>query len=330
MALPDIDGGWRNVESVVIKNHFPDLEAVREKLLPTAVEKRIAIEDYQGALELQGRLTVAVQEAVEKAITIRSQTAVIVYIAGGLTGVDEVTKERYGQTSDLLAQYGHVETQGVRKALFFGYVPHLHGTDPVKHPHVTSQEVRDIDHLWAVVAADLHINWLHPLAHGNAIEEGWGEQTMHPSIYLNPRGNKLSRLTTGMNNVIKTVEYSDTNEALQGLQLVTNEYAAWLRIFPKRDPREFYFMSPQILRDSVLVENGLDPKKWSPVFSASSFLLYVRDPEHPDYGKVGELDGHDWKESGMIFVKFPDGTSTACYDGFEKEQGGCQVSFWLK
>ena len=50
----------------------------------------------------------------------------------------------------------------------------------------------------------------------------------------------------------------------------------------------------------------------------------------PDYGKVGELDGHDWKESGMIFVKFPDGTSTACYDGFEKEQGGCQVSFWLK
>jgi len=32
--------------------------------------------------------------------------------------------------------------------------------------------------------ADFHINWLDPIAHGNAIEEGWAEAHFVPAVYM--------------------------------------------------------------------------------------------------------------------------------------------------
>lgn len=316
MSLPDL----AERIGLQMRSVFSNMCDVARDLYPTAVFTLATIEMYAESLERQSRLTPAVQEAVDKAVAIQSRTVAVAYIAGGLTGVDEKTKERYGQVSQSLAGYGKIGERDV----FFGYVPHLHGTDPVKHPSVTPQEVRDIDYLWAGVVADYHINFLHPMAHGNAIEEGWGEQVMVPTIYMNPEGNKLSRLTVGMNNVISTVQYETTEEALGGLKLVTDEYATWLRTFPERDLREFYYMSARVLRTPTLVVAGLDPKQWSPDFGVDQFMVYVNDPENPNYGRVGNLDWYRPDEYGVLSVSFPDGTTTEFVD----KQGG--YSYWLK
>src|SRR3989304_2270237 len=315
-----------------IRARYPNMGVVAQELFPTAKYELTPMDSYEKSLRLQGRLTPSVQESLGKAREWQEKSLAVVYIAGGLTGVDEQTKLRYGEVSSLLDSYGTlVDSKGSERQLLKGYVPHLHGTDPVKHPNVTSDEVRDIDHLWAVVVASVHVNFLHPMAHGNAIEEGWGEGHLITSSTQNLEGNKLSRLVLGMNNIAHENNYREFNvEDIEGLRLFTDEFSVWIRTFPNRDPREFFYMSPELLRVPVLVEKGLDLKGWNPVFNASSFLLYVRDPKHPDYGKVGELDGHDWRESGMYFVKFPDGSSALCYDGFEKEVGACEVFFWLK
>jgi len=111
--------------------------------------------------------------------------------------MSEEVKSRYGLLSDLVA---------ANKGMF-GYAPHLHGTDPVAHPHVTPEEVRDIDFLFAAIVPDYHLNCWSPLAHGNAVEAGWAEINGVPSIYLVPRNIVLSRLVRGMHNIAGIITY---------------------------------------------------------------------------------------------------------------------------
>lgn len=305
---------------IEVGGRYPDMQTVGKELFPTVRVDRVSIEQYVESLRLRNLLTPPIVESLEKAQKIRKSTKAIVYIAGALTGVDEETKKRYGLVSEYLQNWG--------EGKFFGYVPHLHGTDPVKHPQVTPEEVRIIDHLWAVVAADLHINFLYPTAHGNAIEEGWSESGLIPAIYLNPKGNKLSRLTLGMDNRLATVEYSQNEEILGGIKPILDELSVWLDTFPTKDPREFYYCSPYMLRNPSLIGAGLDPNHFHPNFSLSQFLVYVTDPNHPRYGQVGEMVSHDWKESGMVGIRFSDGQTTNLTDGYENTPP--QVSFWLK
>lgn len=310
---------------VMIRDYFPDLDSVAGSLFPTAKPDRVSIDQYGDALELQGRLTSPVQEALVKARKIREESRAVVYIAGGLTGVDEKTKERYGKTSDLLAGYGKVSGgDGKDLNTFFGYVPHLHGTDPVKHPKVTGKEVRDIDHLYAVVIADLHINFMHPLAHGNAIEFGWSEDHMIPTVHCNPKGNKLSRLVEGMDNTTQVLEYEDLNsDGFGQLEIFTDEHAAWLRTFPDRDPREFFYLSWNQLRTPMLAQYTPSIPGDTLIFSADNFLVYVKNPDNPRYGQVGKCGGYD-RWFGKDFVDFEDGTEIS-----HEDQRG-DFSFWIK
>jgi|GEM_PF-680283 len=169
---------------------------------------RPSITKYAAHLTQHGRITPAVQEALDKAVAVRRDYKVVFYIAGGLTGVDEATKQRYVATSELIT------TLSTPEQTLFGYAPHVHGTDPVQHPHVTPEEVRDIDYLWAVVVPDAHINFWTPAAHGNAVEAGWAELHAIPSVYLVPKGVVLSRLVRGMHNIAHTITY--TNFAQDG------------------------------------------------------------------------------------------------------------------
>ena len=319
--------GW--IEQIDIRRLYPHLNKVRDRLFPSAVAERISIDEYESSLEKRDHLTPAVEESLQKAGRVREQTRAIVYIAGALTGVDEKTKLRYGAVSDFLTSYG-MQPDG--RNLFFGYVPHLHGTDPVKHPNVTPDEVRDIDHLWATVVADSHINFTHPTAHGNAIEEGWAESHMIPTKYINQTGNRLSRLTLGMNNIANQVElYSGEAEGgIGGLKPYFDEFAAWLRRFPKKDPREFYYRSPGLLRSPALIQHGINPLGFHPVFPLQQFEGYVLDPKHPMYGKSGEVVSHDWRDGGKIDVKFPGGKIESFNDGLEKDGHSPQLSYWLK
>lgn len=292
-----------------VRGRYPDLSAIGKHLLPSSSPDRLLISDYARSLEIRGHLTPAVQESLLKAEAIRQNTRALIYVAGPLTGMDEKTKARYGLASELLASYANSSSD---KKLFFGYVPHLHGTDPVKHPNVTPEEVRDIDHLWAAVVADFHVNFLHPTAHGNAIEEGWAEKSMIPAIYLSPRENKLSRLTLGMNNVADFITYDEFEKDGMGeLKIFFDELATWLNFFPDKDPREFFYMSYPQTRDPLLRERGLNPTGFNPKFSTKNILIYVRNPNNARYGQVGELISHDWKEYGNLHVEFADGVEVA-------------------
>ncbi|MBD3361392.1 hypothetical protein GF358_01220 [Candidatus Woesearchaeota archaeon] len=47
----------------------------------------------------------------------------------------------------------------------------------------------------------------------------------------------------------------------------------------------------------------------------SDLVVLVVDPTHAQYGQLGELTWHDWRESGMMGVKFADGTEVDFPDG---------------
>jgi hypothetical protein len=164
---------------------------------------------YESTLQEEGRATPAVAEALEKAKEVYTSTGYRFYIAGGLTGVDEATKLRYEQTSDIIAA-GIPNARRIAPAS--PYAPHLHGTDPIKHPNVTPEEVHDIDFLWAAVVATAHVNFLHPVAHGNAIEMSWAERYNIPTINVVPEGFTASRLVRGMRNIVGQLVYKDFEE----------------------------------------------------------------------------------------------------------------------
>ncbi len=164
---------------------------------------RSTIDEYAAALTKKGRITPIVREALDKAREVRAEYDLVFYLAGPLTGVSEEVKLRYKALSELIAARHDTHTK------MFGYAPHLYGTDPVKHPAVTAEEVRDVDYLWAVVVPDGHFNSWEPVAHGNAIEEGWAEAHSIPAVYLVPQGMLTSRLVRGMHNIVGTITYAD-------------------------------------------------------------------------------------------------------------------------
>lgn len=292
----DFLGNSRADGNYIDASPFADINTLQRLLYPEANSERPSIDTYANSLELKGRLTNPVRDAIEKAKAIKKTTHTVVYIAGGLTGVDEITKERYGQASSLLNAYSPIG----KKNAFFGYVPHLHGTDPIKHPQVTPDEVRDIDFLWAVIVADHHLNFLHPLAHGNAIEAGWSEGNMIPTIQINPKYNKLSRLTLGLNNIVDKVGVNDTtldDATVEGIKQNFDEIYTWLRFFPNFDPRLFYYSNYANIQIALEKLSGIK------AHHIRNILVYVKDQTSPYYGKVGYVTCHD-REYGISYVTF--------------------------
>lgn len=301
------------------KEVFPGLNTISERLLPGTNPVRPTIENYRTSLELQGRLTPAVKESLEKAAKIRSNTRAIVYIAGPLTGIDEQLKQRYEDVSKFLESYGMQKVgEGVFLNLFFGYAPHIHGTDPVKHPSVTPAEVRDIDYLWASVVADLHVNFLYPTGHGNAIEEGWAEKALIPSVYVNHEGHRLSRLVLGMNNVVYSVQTRDFGmDGYEKLAVFFDELATWMETFPQRDPREFFYLSLDFLSGPIFIESERSGDELT--VPADDVLVYVRADYSPIYGNVGQLL---WNFQRDISFRLENGENWHANPE--------QVSLWLK
>lgn len=183
-------------------------------ILPKEPENYTDLKGYIASLADDGYLTESVRASAQKAVNIRENYEKVFYLAGALTGVSKQTKRRYDIVSELIARYAR---PGAR---MFGYAPHLHGTDPFKNSDITPAEIRDIDYMYATKVADYHINFLHPISHGNAIEEGWAEEVGIPALYVVPNGLKLSRLVLGMRNVIKVIVYD--NFYIDGLAAITN------------------------------------------------------------------------------------------------------------
>ncbi|MDP3769785.1 MAG: hypothetical protein Q8R40_02530 [bacterium] len=174
--------------------------------------ERPDFESYTRWLMRQARMTPPVSDALDRARGVMSEHKRVCYIAGALTEATSADKERYEIVSRIAGEHG-----------MFGYAPHLYGTDPVRHPSVTPREVRDIDYLWAVVMPDLHINFLCPIAHGNAIEQGWAECFCIPTVYVADRMGRISRLPAGMFNILEVIRYNDIDEAYRRITTLFTE-----------------------------------------------------------------------------------------------------------
>lgn len=264
-------------QKAVYASFFPDL-----CVLPPDFRQ------YREFLKEQDRFTPAVSDAFDNYYRIREEWKKyddIAYIAGALTGVSEEVKERYALASEILGKH-HI----------FGYAPHLYGTDPVKHPNVTAEEVRDIDYLWAVVCADFHLNWLEPVSAGAGIEEGWAESYMTPTIYLAPEEMRVSRLPKGMINLEHTILYDSIDNALEQL----DEFVSEMRSRRARYKKRHYSWKFVNVEHFFVWKKGYEPLSTGP----GDFLALVVDTTHPLFGKIGTVEAYD-QEYGTYLVDFP-------------------------
>jgi len=142
-----------------------------------------------------------------------SKSQKIIYIGGSLTHVPQAEKTRYEKSAKLVDKLGG-----------FGYVPHIYGTDPIKHPDVLSNDVRDIDFFWSVLMSDLSIFWCDYPAFGTGIEMAWAEVYKIPSIKIINKNIKLSRLAKGLRDKSEIIEYDNDKDLFKDLENKLKEY----------------------------------------------------------------------------------------------------------
>lgn len=188
----------------------------------SAPDSRPSIDDYEQQLARQQRLTPFCAEMFAVARQIRSQNDLVVYVAGILTGATDADKRRYEVVADVIERH---QKPGARMA---AYVPHMN-TDPKRHAYVTPEEVRDVDFLMAVVAADVQCNFWHPVSHGNAVEAAWAELYDVPVVHMASKLTVLSRLVRGMHNIAGVVTYGDfTADGLAAVDCLSDSLEARL------------------------------------------------------------------------------------------------------
>lgn len=151
--------------------------------------------------------TSAIRKPIKLAEKILAKKQTIVYISGSLTHVPEPEKMRYERAVKLVNSLGA-----------FAYAPHLYGTDPIKHPNVSSEEVRNLDFLWSVALPKFSIIFCDYLAFGVGIEMGWEEIFGIPSIKVIKFGRRLTRLAKGLYDNSKIIEYKNNKDLFSELK----------------------------------------------------------------------------------------------------------------
>lgn len=123
-----------------------------------------------------------------------------IYIAGALTYTDEKQKLIYKKIADICSEF----CSDV-------YVPHLRGTDPVKNPEVSPNDVWQIDHR-EIATSDLIIAYVGKPALGVGGELEIARITNSDIILWNFNGEKVSRLALGNPAVVERVEAEDEDD----------------------------------------------------------------------------------------------------------------------
>ena len=133
----------------------------------------------------------------------------MIYISGALTGIDnqESIKAFYESIGLLCQELG-----------LNAYVPHLH-TDPVKHPHVTPDQVFTKDKN-QVINSDLLIAYIGYPSFGVGMEIAYAETKNIPTILLYEKDKTVSRFPRGIPHKIAEIQFEDYEDALNQLRKV--------------------------------------------------------------------------------------------------------------
>lgn len=131
-----------------------------------------------------------------------------IYISGALTHADENKKLVYEKISKIC-----------RTVCLNIYVPHLNGTDPIKHPAITPQEVWQKDHQ-EVASADLIIAYVGLPSLGVGAELEIARITNSDIILWWHKNEKVSRMALGNPAIIAQIEADDENDLYEKLNTV--------------------------------------------------------------------------------------------------------------
>lgn len=122
----------------------------------------------------------------------------IFYVSGPLTNMtDPKIIERYEETASIIADAGGLS-----------YLPHEHGSDPKVHPKLIPDDIYIIDFLWGVVLSRAVIVWATPPSLGVGVQLGWCDTYQIPTLLLQPKGMKLSRLAEAIAQRVIVERYS--------------------------------------------------------------------------------------------------------------------------
>jgi len=254
---------------------------------------RPSLNEMYQTFERDGIMTAAVKAAFDRAYQVISEyDGQVIYIAGALTDQPEEVKARYTDLSDILISYG-----------IFGYAPARYGTDPVKNPNVSPDEVHAVDYIWAACVARMHFNFLVPTAIGPGIEFGqahpWApnQYADKPTVLLLPEEYHLSRLPGGMPNLLQIIRYTSNANMRRQAESLIREMGEYMFL-----PRTEHWLGTRTLEDYVMHKRGLaetakfkDPHNWG--------ILDL------DTRQMGVFTGWRDRDYGSIEAVFPDGGS---------------------
>ena len=131
------------------------------------------------------------------------------YVSGALTNSSK--KNFYDAIGEVMVKCGYRP-----------YIPH-HFTDPVKNPHVTPNDVYDLDMEEVMNSALITAEVTNPsLGVGAELERAAASNI--PIILLHEKNARVSRLIRGIPTIRKIIEYSSEEEALKSLaEIITGE-----------------------------------------------------------------------------------------------------------
>jgi len=91
------------------------------------------------------------------------------------------------------------------------------GTDPVKNPEVTPQEVYDRD-IKALDESDLMVSYMGEPSTGTGVEIEHAHMTDKPVVIIYPKGIPVSRMMRGCPAVKKEIVYETEDDAIRKLE----------------------------------------------------------------------------------------------------------------
>jgi 2'-deoxynucleoside 5'-phosphate N-hydrolase len=131
-----------------------------------------------------------------------------IYIAGALTHAGEKQKKIYEKIAEIC--------ESVCDDV---YVPHLGGTDPVKHPDVTPQDVWKKNH-YIVSSSDLIVAYVGEPSLGVGAELEIAHHTGSDIILWWFKGEKVSRMSRGNPSAKVQIEAEGEEDLYKKIKLV--------------------------------------------------------------------------------------------------------------
>ena len=134
-----------------------------------------------------------------------------IYISGGLTHITETATTR-----DMKKIYENI-TELCRKLSFDTYTPHIQGTDPIKNPEVTAEDVWQKD-FEEVNSADIIISYVGQPSLGTGAELEMARMADKNLIIWWFEDEKVSRMAKGNPAAKIQIEASDKNSLFTELK----------------------------------------------------------------------------------------------------------------